>query len=204
MSDKEALIRVEGLKKYYRGGKIKALDGVDAEIFPGEESVSLIISGYQGVTLVPMPDLTRVTTLGGLDQILDVYGVTERRFLFSEITKGSSGSENALVVAQSPSAGLPFLPSETTVEITLYSDYAKSYRADVAFELVVDSDDTEVEVRLLSDYGEFVLHRELVDKSLHADIAFQAGFLKAGEYTLIVYTNGTEAMRLSAEFTERR
>ena len=33
-------------------------------------------------------------------------------------------------------------------------------------------------------------------------VSFRAGYLQEGDYTLIVYMNGSEAMRLNAEFTE--
>ena len=39
------IIRVSGLKKYYRGDKIKALDGVDAVINHGEVVVVIGPSG---------------------------------------------------------------------------------------------------------------------------------------------------------------
>ena len=36
MSAKETLIKVENLQKYYKGGAIKALDGINTEIKKGE------------------------------------------------------------------------------------------------------------------------------------------------------------------------
>lgn len=171
------------------------------EIFPGEETVSVIISGYQGVTLVPMPNLTRVTTLGGIDQILDVYGVVTRKFRFTD-TKGSSSG--ALVAAQTPNAGLPFLPAETVVEIWLYKDSAMTTRAEVGFDLIVDQDGLAVEVVVDSPYGDFVLYENVLT---HSDtpkhIEFIAGYFEEGEQTLIVYANGREAMRFTAVFVKR-
>ena len=172
------------------------------DIVPGGESVSIKIYGYQGVTLVPMPDLRQASSIERLDRMLDVYGVTSRRFVFAEITKGGTQDGDGPVLSQTPSAGLPFLPSDTTVEITLYRDYNLA-QADIAFELVVDRDDTDVEVTLMGEYGEFVLYRANHEKAEHADIAFTAGYIESGVYTLIVYTNGTEAMRFDAEFTGR-
>ena len=53
MSDKnEVLIRVKGLKVYYKGGAIKALDGVDAEIHRGEVVVIIGPSGSGKSTLL--------------------------------------------------------------------------------------------------------------------------------------------------------
>ena len=70
MSDKNALIRVEGLKKYYRDGAIKALDGVDAEIHRGEVVVVIGPSGsgkstfLRCLNLLEMPTAGRVTFEG--------------------------------------------------------------------------------------------------------------------------------------------
>ena len=64
MSDKEALIRVEGLKKYYRGDKIKALDGVDAEIFSGEVVVAVGPSGSGKSTFLRSLNLLEYPTQG--------------------------------------------------------------------------------------------------------------------------------------------
>ena len=173
------------------------------EVVPGEETVSLIISGYQGRTLVPMPNLTRVTTIGGINQILDVYGVSDRRFRFGTGTKGGGVPTNGLVESQTPSAGLPFLPSETRVEIYLYPEYARGAAADVAFDILVDDEKAGVEVTLVSEYGEFLLYETLLEKSEQpVSVSFRAGYLQEGDYTLIVYMNGSEAMRLNAEFTE--
>ena len=49
MSDKnEALICVKGLKVHYKGGAIKALDGVDAEIHRGEV---VVVDDKLGITM---------------------------------------------------------------------------------------------------------------------------------------------------------
>ena len=171
------------------------------EVVPGEETVSLEVAGYQGASLVPMPDLAKVATLGGIDQILDVYGVVNRRFLKGETMKGSSNA-TGLVESQSPSAGLPFLPSDTTVEIYLYEDLFQAASAEVEFEMLVDRDGTSIEVVLESEYGEFVLYQTVLDRSENAaSVHFHAGFLQAGEYTLVVYSDRSETMRFTAVFT---
>ena len=45
MSAKETLIKVEKLQKYYKGGAIKALDGINTEIKKGEVVVVIGPSG---------------------------------------------------------------------------------------------------------------------------------------------------------------
>ena len=65
MSDKnEALIRVKGLKVHYKGGAIKALDGVDAEIHRGEVVVIIGPSGSGKSTFLRSLNLLETPTDG--------------------------------------------------------------------------------------------------------------------------------------------
>ena len=63
MSAKE-IIRVSGLKKYYKGDKIKALDGVDAVINHGEVVVVIGPSGSGKSTFLRSLNLLEVPTEG--------------------------------------------------------------------------------------------------------------------------------------------
>ncbi len=60
----EALIRVSGLKKHFGGGKIKALDGVDAEIRRGEVVVVIGPSGSGKSTFLRCLNLLELPTEG--------------------------------------------------------------------------------------------------------------------------------------------
>ena len=51
MNANETLIKVEGLQKYYKGGEIKALDGINTEIKKGEVVVVIGPSGSGKSTL---------------------------------------------------------------------------------------------------------------------------------------------------------
>ncbi len=60
------LIRVEGLKKYYNGGAIKALDGVDAEVRSGEVVVVIGPSGSGKSTFLRSLNLLEKPTGGSI------------------------------------------------------------------------------------------------------------------------------------------
>ena len=66
MSDKviDSVIRVCGLKKHYNGGKIKALDGVDADIKPGEVVVVIGPSGSGKSTFLRSLHMMQFPTQG--------------------------------------------------------------------------------------------------------------------------------------------
>ena len=68
MSDKnEVLIRVKGLKVHYKGGAIKALDGVDAEIHRGEVVVVIGPSGSGKSTFLRSLNLLETPTEGTIE-----------------------------------------------------------------------------------------------------------------------------------------
>ena len=149
-----------------------------------------------------MPDLSSVATLGGVNQILDVYGAVNRRFSFGLGYKGSSNASGRLVEDQYPSAGLPFLPASTRVEIYLNPDLAREATAQISFELPAEDDDRTVEVVLLGEYGEFTLYENTLPPTEGTiPISFVAGYLQEGEYTLAVLSDGAEILRLTAVFT---
>ncbi len=64
MSDNKTLIRVENVQKYFRGGKIKALDGISTEIKKGEVVVIIGPSGSGKSTFLRCLNLLEVPTDG--------------------------------------------------------------------------------------------------------------------------------------------
>ncbi len=68
MNDKnEVIIRVQDLKKHYNGGKIKALDGISAEIRRGEVVVVIGPSGSGKSTFLRSLNLLEIPTSGMID-----------------------------------------------------------------------------------------------------------------------------------------
>ncbi len=60
----EILIKAEGVKKYYNGGEIKALDGIDLEIRKGEVTVIIGPSGSGKSTFLRCLNLLEIPTEG--------------------------------------------------------------------------------------------------------------------------------------------
>ena len=73
----EVLIRVEGLQKYYKGGQIKALDGINAEIRKGEVVVAVGPSGSGKSTFLRSLNLLEKPTGGHI--YFDGVDITERK-----------------------------------------------------------------------------------------------------------------------------
>ncbi|WP_290716963.1 amino acid ABC transporter ATP-binding protein [Anaerotignum sp.] len=66
MNANETLIKVEGLQKYYNGGEIKALDGINTEIKKGEVVVVIGPSGSGKSTFLRCLNLLEVPTGGSI------------------------------------------------------------------------------------------------------------------------------------------
>ena len=62
----ECLIRVQGLKKYYNGEDVKALDGIDLEIDKGEVVVIIGPSGSGKSTMLRSLNLLEIPTAGSI------------------------------------------------------------------------------------------------------------------------------------------
>lgn len=63
-TEREVLIRVEGLEKHFKGGEIKALDGVDTVIYKGEVVVVIGPSGSGKSTFLRCLNLLEMPTGG--------------------------------------------------------------------------------------------------------------------------------------------
>ena len=77
MSAKETLIKVENLQKYYKGGAIKALDGINTEIKKGEVVVVIGPSGSGKSTFLRSLNLLEHPTEGSI--VFDGVDITKKK-----------------------------------------------------------------------------------------------------------------------------
>ena len=77
MSDKQVLIQVNDLKKYYNDGKIKALDGVNATVYKGDVVVVIGPSGSGKSTFLRSLNLLEVPTGGEI--FFDGVDITKKK-----------------------------------------------------------------------------------------------------------------------------
>lgn len=82
MSDSNILIHVDGLKKYYKNGEIKALDGVSTDIEKGEVLVVVGPSGSGKSTFLRSLNLLEVPTEGHI--IFDGVDITDKNVNINE------------------------------------------------------------------------------------------------------------------------
>ena len=73
----EILIQVKGLCKYYNGGKIKALDGVDIDIHSGEVVVVIGPSGSGKSTLLRSLNLLELPSAGEI--VFDGVNISDKK-----------------------------------------------------------------------------------------------------------------------------
>ena len=75
MNANNVLIKVQGLKKHYNGGAVKALDGIDCEIHSGEVVVIIGPSGSGKSTFLRSLNLLEAPTEGRI--IFDGADITD-------------------------------------------------------------------------------------------------------------------------------
>ena len=74
---KEVLIKVTDLKKHYNNGAVKALDGINAEIYRGEVVVIIGPSGSGKSTFLRSLNLLELPTSGKIE--LDGIDITDKK-----------------------------------------------------------------------------------------------------------------------------
>ena len=77
MTNDNALIKVRGLKKHYNYGAIRALDGVDLDIYPGDVMVIIGPSGSGKSTFLRSLNLLEVPTSGSI--VFEGVDITKKK-----------------------------------------------------------------------------------------------------------------------------
>ena len=77
MATSDKLIEVRDLKKYYNGASIKALDGIDIDVYRGDVMVVIGPSGSGKSTFLRSLNLLEVPTSGSI--IFEGVDITKKR-----------------------------------------------------------------------------------------------------------------------------
>jgi len=113
-----------------------------------------------------------------------------------------SAEENS-VMRQSPSGGMN-AELNTTVELAICDLEPGAYMADIAFNLDVEKNDTPVMVTMLVAEGvEYVLYEGVLSKGTQVPVSFQALKNMEGTLEILVYLDGVEVRRGTANFEYR-
>lgn len=166
------------------------------------DTVDVAISGTQGVTQVPMPELTRFKSPQQAVELLNIYGFTDIRFKFASkemLALFGETPKDGVVVSQNPSAGIPVIPSNTHVDVYICFDANNAAYADFSHSFVVDADSSQMVVAVETEMGEFVVYETELKAGTRA-VEFRATYVEKGTYTCIIYINNIEVTRLEKEF----
>lgn len=169
------------------------------------DTVYVAISGTQGVTQVPMPELTRFKSPQQAMELFSVYGFTDVRFKYASkqmLDTFGGTAEGGAVISQAPSAGIPVIPSNTHVDVYICLDADNAAYADFSHSFVVDDDSSQMVVTLETEMGEFVVYETELNAGTRS-VEFSAAFVETGTYTCVIYINNIEVTRLEKEFTKR-
>lgn len=167
----------------------------DTELVDGD-AVDIWITG----TPVESMDMPPVT---GLDVNAAVAMLREEGAGTIRIRYEASDMELGRVCRQSPSGGLS-IPTGTLIELWVTKRVADVYRADLAFNLDVEANDTPVIVVAVIDDGvELVIYEGVVAKGTQVPVAFTGQVPSIGTFECIVYVNGVEIRRANVEFKYR-
>lgn len=165
------------------------------ELMDGD-SVDIWITGTP-VTSIDMPTVTS-SDVNAAIALLKQEGVGTIRIRYE-----ASEMELGKVCRQSPSAGLS-VPGGSLVELWVTKRVADVYSADLAFNVDVTANDTAVMVVALIDENvELVLYEGTLQQGTQIPIVFTGQVPTAGTLECIVYVNGAEVKRASAEFKNR-
>ena len=170
------------------GGDVLRGDAVDVQVCGSED------------TPLPMPDFT-VKNIFYAVNLLKTCGINDYSIRIADDDDLEPGKTyaNGTVIFQTPSTGIPVVPSSVYAELVLYLDRETAANAEFTSEIMIPADDSTVTVTALTEIGKTVLYEGEMDEGLQT-LHFTAYYLKNGQYTCVVLINGEEAFRLEKNF----
>lgn len=166
------------------------------EIMAGD-SVRVVVSGAQPSNKIQMPDLQRANNLREATDDLAANGITN---YWIHYVYGADGEySNGQIIRQSPSPDVNIDPDNVRVELYVYSDVEFIEKADFSQNFVIADELAKVVVTLVSDMGEVVIYETELLKG-NQTLPFTAYYRHSGEFTCIIYVNGSEYTRVKKVF----
>lgn len=163
------------------------------------ECVNIWISGAE-TKLVEVPPLTGKTTEEAM-MMLESSGL--KQIWIRPVSPENSATGTEVVIQQSPAANMS-VAEDTLTEVWISRSKPGSYSSDIAINLDIENGDKLVTVTAVMHNGiQVVLHESTVKEGLQQPISFTAFLRSAGEYKCIVYADGVEMKRITANFVLR-
>ncbi len=166
------------------------------EIMEGD-SVKVIVSGAQPSNKIRMPDLTSSGNLREATDSLSDSGITNYWIHYTD--EADYECRNGQVISQAPSPGIDIDPDNLRVELFVFSNMEFIEKAEFSQNFVIADESAKVVVTLLSDMGEVVIYETELLKG-NQTLPFTAYYRHSGEFTCIIYVNGSEYTRVKKVF----
>ena len=170
------------------GGDVLLGDTVDVQVCGNKD------------TALPMPNLM-VKNIFYAVSLLKTYGIDDYSIRIADESELEADKTyvNGTVIFQTPSIGIPVMPSSIHAEIVMYLDKETAAKMDFASEIMVPSDSSAVTVSALTELGKVVIYEGEMNEGLQ-QLEFTAYYIKNGQYTCVVCINGEEAFRVEKNF----
>ena len=169
----------------------------NTEVVEGD-TVDIWISGSAEKT-DEMPNLINA-------QIWDALEVLKERGFTHILIRPEQPIDDArenCVLKQSPSSGMN-ADRTSTVELSVCDFIPGAYAADIVFNVDVEENDTNVMVTMVMGEGvEYILYESVLSKGTQVPVCFQSTLDMEGNKDIIVYLNGMEVRRGTANFEYR-
>lgn len=206
LDDAKKMLEVEGLtlgEKHYEPsdmpeGYIFRQDPAADEVLINEDTVDIWISGDPEDN-IEMPSLTDLILE---DAILDAQAMGFSQFLVYQVQTNAGEQEN-VVVSQDPPAGEP-TPSDMLIVLWARTKVQQDYVGDIAFNLEVESNDSQVMIILVENADlRYVVYENTLSAGKQT-IPLTIERNDGNEKAVIVYVNDVEVKRDIVTFTRRR